>query len=91
MKPAALPEEERRKLIAERPEYGQIVCRCEQISEGEILDSIRRPLGARTLDGVKRRVRAGMGRCQAGFCSPRVTELLAAEQEIPFGEVKKNG
>ena len=91
VRPASLPEEERKKLIAERPEYGRIVCRCEQISEGEILDSIRRPLGARTLDGVKRRVRAGMGRCQGGFCSPRVTELLAAEQGISFGEVKKNG
>ena len=91
VRPASLPEEERKKLIAERPAYGRIVCRCEQISEEEILDSIRRPLGARTLDGVKRRVRAGMGRCQGGFCSPRVTELLAAEQGISFGEVKKNG
>lgn len=88
---ASLPFEERRRLIAGRPDYGQIVCRCEQISEGEILDSIRRPLGATTLDGVKRRVRAGMGRCQAGFCSPRVMELLAREQNIAYGEVKKNG
>ena len=88
---SGLSFEARQKLIAERPEYGQIICRCEQISEGEILDSIRRPLGATTLDGVKRRVRAGMGRCQAGFCSPRVMELLSIEQHIPYGEVKKNG
>ena len=88
---AGMDFETRRKLIAARPEYGQIVCRCEQISEGEILDAIRRPLGARTLDGVKRRVRAGMGRCQAGFCSPRVTELLAREQGIAFEDVVKNG
>ena len=83
--------EERAKLIEQRPDYGQIVCRCEQISEGEIIDSIRRPLGAKTLDGVKRRVRAGMGRCQAGFCSPRVIELLSKELGIPLWEVKKNG
>lgn len=88
---AGMPMEERRALIEKRPEYGQIVCRCEQISEGEILDSIRRPLGATTLDGVKRRVRAGMGRCQAGFCSPRVIELLSRELGIPYGDVKKNG
>ena len=88
---AQLGYDERERLIKERPDYGQIVCRCEQISEGEILDSIRRPLGATTLDGVKRRVRAGMGRCQAGFCSPRVIELLAQELDIPLWEVKKNG
>ena len=82
---------ERRRLIAQRPDYGQIICRCESISEGEILDSIRRPLGATTLDGVKRRVRAGMGRCQAGFCSPRVIEILAREQSIAYGDVRKNG
>lgn len=88
---ASMNAEKRRRLIERRPDYGQIVCRCEQISEGEILDSIRRPLGATTLDGVKRRVRAGMGRCQAGFCSPRVIELLSQELGIPLWEVKKNG
>lgn len=88
---AQLDHEQRRRLVEERPDYGQIVCRCEQISEGEILDAIRRPLGATTLDGVKRRVRAGMGRCQAGFCSPRVIELLSGELGIPLWEVKKNG
>ena len=88
---AQLSNEERTKLIDERPDYGQIICRCEQISEGEILDAIRRPLGATTLDGVKRRVRAGMGRCQAGFCSPRVIELLSQELRLKPWEVKKNG
>ena len=88
---ASMPAEERAELIRKRPEYGQIVCRCEQISEGEILDSIERPLGASTLDGVKRRVRAGMGRCQAGFCSPKVIDMLAKKQGITYGEVKKNG
>ena len=88
---ASMPAEERAELIRQRPDYGQIVCRCEQISEGEILDSIERPLGATTLDGVKRRVRAGMGRCQAGFCSPKVIDMLAEKQGISYGGVKKNG
>ena len=88
---AQLRAEERERLIAERPDYGHIICRCEQISEGEIIDSIRRPLGAATLDGVKRRVRAGMGRCQAGFCTPGVIEILSRELNIPLWEVKKNG
>ena len=86
-----MPAEERGKLIAEKPEYGRIICRCEQISEGEIRDSIYRPLGATTLDGVKRRVRAGMGRCQGGFCSPYVMKLLAEKNGTGLGGVKKNG
>ena len=87
---AALPCDERRAKIAENPLYGSIVCRCEQISEGEIVDAIRRPLGAVSMDGIKRRVRAGMGRCQAGFCTPRVMEILAREHGIPVQEVCKN-
>ena len=71
--------EARQRLIAENPAYGNIICRCEQVSEGEILDAIRRPLGARSMDGVKRRTRAGMGRCQGGFCGVRVMELLRRE------------
>ena len=74
-----LPFEERQRLAAENPAYGNIVCRCEGISEGEIVDAIRRTPGARSLDGVKRRVGAGMGRCQGGFCGPRVHEILARE------------
>ena len=89
--PAELPFEERRVLIEENPAYGRIICRCEGISEGEILDAIHRPLGARSLDGVKRRVRAGMGRCQGGFCAPRVMEILAQELDLPMEEITKSG
>ena len=85
-----LSREEQEKLIAENPAYGTIVCRCETITEGEILDAIHRPLGARTVDAVKRRVRAGMGRCQGGFCGPKVIEILARELDIPTEEVNKN-
>ena len=91
LNPAALSAEKRNALIKENPAYGQIICRCESISEGEILDAIHRPLGARSLDGVKRRVRAGMGRCQGGFCAPRVMEILARELGIPELEVTKAG
>ncbi len=86
-----MSDAERAAYIEKDPDYGQIICRCEGVSEGEILDAIRRPLGATTLDGVKRRVRAGMGRCQSGFCSPRVIAILSRELGIPYGEVKKNG
>ncbi len=79
--PKELSLEERNELIQKNPAYGNIICRCEMITEGEILDAIHRPLGARSLDGVKRRTRAGMGRCQAGFCSPKTMEIL--EREIP--------
>ena len=79
--PDSLSMEERNELIQKHPEYGNIICRCEMITEGEIMDAIHRPLGARSLDGVKRRTRAGMGRCQAGFCSPRTMEIL--EREVP--------
>ena len=89
--PRTLSKEEYSALIAREPAYGQIICRCETVTEGEILDAIRRPLGARSLDGVKRRTRAGMGRCQAGFCSPRVMELLARERKIPLEEITKSG
>jgi glycerol-3-phosphate dehydrogenase len=82
--------EERTKLIKEKPEYGTIVCRCEQISEGEIIDAITRPLGARSMDGIKRRVRAGMGRCQAGFCTPRTMELLCEKRGMKMEEICKN-
>ena len=91
LNPQELSFEDRAKLIKEKPAYGNIICRCESISEGEILDAIHRPLGARSLDGVKRRTRAGMGRCQAGFCSPRVMELLNRELGIPVEEITKSG
>ena len=89
--PSKLSLEEKNKLIKENPAYGQIVCRCESVTEGEIIDAIRRPLGAKSLDGVKRRVRAGMGRCQAGFCSPRVMEIIGRELGIPMEKITKRG
>lgn len=79
---ADLSVEERNELIRENPAYGKIICRCEQISEGEIIDCIRRPCGARTVKGVKKRVRPGMGRCQGGFCEPKVVHILARELGI---------
>ncbi len=91
LNPATLPMDERNQLIAAHPEYGNIICRCEMISEGEIMDAIHRPLGARSLDGVKRRTRAGMGRCQAGFCSPRTMEILEREVPISIFDITKNG
>ena len=89
--PKALDLPDLAELIKEKPEYGRIVCRCEQVSEGEIRDAIRRPLGARSLDGVKRRVRAGMGRCQAGFCSPRIMDILAEELGVDVADITKSG
>ena len=89
--PETLTMEERNKLIAEHPEYGNIICRCEMITEGEIMDAIHRPLGARSLDAVKRRTRAGMGRCQAGFCSPRTMEILEREVPMSMYDITKNG
>lgn len=90
-KPAALSKEERNALIREEPAYGNIICRCEMITEGEIIDAIKRPLGAKSLDGVKRRTRAGMGRCQSGFCSPRVMEILARECKMDMFDITKSG
>ena len=87
---AELSLEEQKELIQKDPAYGQVICRCETVTEGEILDAIRRPLGARTLDGVKRRARAGMGRCQGGFCTPRIMEILSRECGIPLEEICKN-
>ncbi len=91
LRPETLSMEERNRLIAEHPEYGNIICRCEMISEGEIMDAIHRPLGARSLDGVKRRTRAGMGRCQAGFCTPRTMEILEREVPMSIFDITKNG
>jgi len=89
--PWALSPQERQALIAREPDYGQIICRCENVTAGQILEAIRRPLGARSLDGIKRRVRPGMGRCQGGFCSPKVMELLARELGIGLEQVNKCG
>lgn len=83
--------EERKELIQKNPAYANVICRCELVTEGEICDAIHRPLGATTLDGIKRRTRAGMGRCQSGFCSPKVVEILARELSVDIAEIKKSG
>ncbi len=85
-----MTKEEQEAIIRENPLYGNIICRCETVTEGEIVDAINRPLGARTVDAVKRRVRAGMGRCQGGFCGPKVIEILARELKVPVEEINKN-
>lgn len=87
---AMMSDSEREKLIKENPLYGKVICRCEVVTEGEIVDAINRPIGATTVDGVKRRTRAGMGRCQSGFCLERVMEILARELGVDFETVVKN-
>ncbi|GAA0067312.1 MAG: NAD(P)/FAD-dependent oxidoreductase [Clostridium perfringens] len=88
-----LSPEEKANLIKKDSRYGRIICRCENITEGEIVDSINRTLGARTIDGVKRRCRPGCGRCQGGFCGPRVQEIISRETGMNIEEVllDKNG
>lgn len=85
-----LSPEERDELIRENPDYGEIVCRCEQVSRGEVVAALHRSVPCNTLDGVKRRVRPGMGRCQGGFCGPLVLQIIAKELDIPLGQVEKN-
>jgi glycerol-3-phosphate dehydrogenase len=85
-----LSDGERAAMIAQNPDYGEIVCRCEEISRGEILDALRAPICVPTLDGVKKRVRPGMGRCQGGFCSPLVTGIIAEFLGVDSSEVKKS-
>ena len=85
-----MDDAEREKMISENPDYGEIVCRCEEISRGEILDALRSPICVPTLDGVKKRVRPGMGRCQGGFCSPLVTKIIAEFLGVPLSDVKKS-
>lgn len=89
--PKTLSKEEYVALIKEKPEYGNIICRCEMITEGEIMDAVNRPVGAKSLDGVKRRTRAGMGRCQSGFCAPKTIEILARERGVSPAEITKSG
>ena len=74
-----LPPDVRADMIAENPNYGEIICRCEQITKQEIIDAIKNPLGAKTLISIKYRARATMGRCQGGFCLPRITRILRDE------------
>ena len=86
-----MTNEQRKALIEKNPAYGRIICRCETITEGEILDAIHAPAGARDVDGVKRRTRAGMGRCQGGFCGSKVVELLAKELGVEINQITKFG
>lgn len=83
--------EERKQYISENPAYANVICRCEMVTEGEIMDAIHRPLGATTLDGIKRRTRTGAGRCQSGFCSPKVMEILARELKVDPFVITKSG
>ena len=86
-----MTKSEREALIAKNKAYGRVICRCETITEGEILDAIHAPAGARDVDGVKRRTRAGMGRCQGGFCGSKVLEILARELNVPMNDITKFG
>ena len=86
---AELSEEELNALVKKDKRWGRIVCRCEKVTEAEIVAAVRSPLPARTVDAVKRRVRAGMGRCQGGFCSTRVMEIISEELGIPMREIRK--
>ncbi len=88
---SSLSAEEKNKVIAEHPEYAKIVCRCELVTEGEIREAIRTNPPARDIDGVKRRTRATMGRCQGGFCTPYIVEILAEEMGVDYTEVTKFG
>ena len=82
---------ERKELIKKNPAYGRIICRCETVTEGEIIDAIKAPAGARDVDGVKRRTRSGMGRCQGGFCGSKVVAILSRELDLPLEEITKFG
>lgn len=86
-----MSDDEKNEYIKNHPEYGRIICRCETVSEGEIIDALRRNPKAPDIDGVKRRTRSGMGRCQGGFCMPYVMKLIARENKIPMTDVTKKG
>ena len=86
-----MSDDKRNALIAKNPAYGEIVCRCEEISRGEIIDALHRSVPCETVDGVKKRCRPGMGRCQGGFCGPLVAKIIAEEKNIPLHEVRKAG
>ena len=85
-----MDDDTRQKLQAENPDYGEIICPCEQITKFEILDALKSPICVPTVDGIKKRIRPGMGRCQGGFCSPLVTKIIAEFLGVPLYEVKKS-
>ena len=82
-----LSAEEKNKVIKERPEYGRVICRCETITEGEIIDALRSPIPPVSLDGIKRRAGSGMGRCQGGFCGPKVLEIMAKHLNTAYENI----
>ena len=86
-----LSVEERQRMVEKDARYGKVVCRCEDVTEGEIVDAIHGKIGARNIDAIKRRTRAGMGRCQGSFCLPHVAKIISRETGIPLEEIKKNG
>ena len=86
-----LSNEEKQAMIQKDPRYGRVICRCENITEGEIVDAVHRNVGGNSVDSIKRRIRAGMGRCQGGFCQPRVIEILAREMRKDLTEIVKDG
>lgn len=86
----SLSPEEKAAKIKENPKFGRVICRCENITEGEIIEAIKRPVGALSVDGIKRRVRPGMGRCQGGFCGPRVLEIISRELDLPLEDVMQD-
>ena len=83
--------DEKNEIIAKNPEYAHVICRCEIVTEGEIIEAIRTNPKPTDVDGVKRRTRATMGRCQGGFCTPYIIELLAKEMNVPYDKVTKFG
>ena len=85
-----MSKEERSKMISKNPDYGVIICRCEEVSKGEIIDALESPIPVHTVDGIKKRVRPGMGRCQGGFCMPLVTKIISEHDHIPMEDVKKS-
>ena len=85
-----LSHEERAELVKNNPAYGRVICRCETVTEGEIIDAIHRPIAPKTVDGIKRRCNTGLGRCQGGFCGPRVLEILARELNVPKESIEKD-
>ncbi len=88
---SACSREEQEGLIKKNPRYGRVVCRCETVTEAEIVEAINRPVPALTVDAIKRRTRSSMGRCQGGFCTPRIMEILAREKGIAMSEITKSG
>lgn len=85
-----LTREEQDRMVQENPLYGRVICRCETVTEGEIVEAIHRPIPARSMDAIKRRLRAGTGRCQGGFCGPKLVDILSRELGISPQEVRKN-